>query len=93
MNNFFKGLLIAGAAPTVLNFVPVVGSALAGDDLDTAILLWLGWFLAPAAFLVTLIAGLASRTFYTTGGRAGVLTGLGLAVVTMGTTCFAMWNG
>jgi len=88
---FWKGLLIAGAAPVIMSFVPWAGAFT--SDTGTQVSLLLTWFLAPVAFVVTLIISLSSRTFRTTSGRAGVLTGLGLAIVAMGTSCFVMWNG
>jgi len=89
MNNFVKGMLISGAVPVVLGPVTAIGVRGSSDE-GVQILFGLGWWAVLIAFIVSLIAGLLSRTFRSKDGRAGVLTGIGLGVVAMGASCFAM---
>jgi hypothetical protein len=91
MNNFVKGMLISGAAPVAIG----VGAAVAyrsTSDVASQILLGMLWVLGLVAFVACLVIGLRTSVGKTRDGRAGVLAGFGLALVAMGTTCFAMLN-
>ncbi len=95
MNSFVKGLLITGLAPVAVSIVSSVGFRANLDGLpffydDNATFFAMAWLIGPVAFVVGMIAGFASPTFRTKDGRAGVLAGIGLAVVAMGASCFAM---
>ncbi len=89
MNNFIKGLILTGMVPVVAG---VVSAVVVRASLDEGVQITFGlmWWGALFVFIVTMIVGLVSRTFKTRDGRAGVLTGIGLAVVALGTSCFAM---
>ncbi len=95
MNSFVKGLLITGLVPVAVSIVSSVGFRANLDGLpffydDDATSFAVAWLIGPVTFVVGMIAGFMSPTFRTKGGRAGVLAGIGLAVVALGASCFAM---
>ena len=80
-------------APTLVLSIATAIAARSTSDLNVVIPSALAWLLAPVALLVTAIIGLSSTRFRTTReGLAGVLAGIGIAVVSLGLSCFSMWT-
>ena len=90
MNNFVKGMLISGSAPVAVGVLAAVGPLVEPGDEGALITSGMFWTGGVIVFVVCLVVGLRSRTFRTKDGKAGVLTGIGLAVVALGASCFAM---
>ena len=85
MNDFWKGLLITGAAPTVASIVAWRGWAVEGNY-GFGLL----WLLGVLLFLVCVGLGFGLSVSRSRQGKAGVLVGIDLSIVAMGTTCFGM---
>ncbi len=85
MKQFWIGLAIAGAAPIILSVVSWAGWAVKHNYA-----FWLLWPLALLLFGPCLAIGIRASIFDSRRGRAGVLVGIGLAAVALGTTCFAI---
>jgi hypothetical protein len=92
MSSFLKGFLLTGLPTLVLSIATAI-AARSTSDLNVVIPSALVWLLAPVALLVTAIIGLSGTRFRTTReGLAGVLAGIGIAVVSLGLSCFSMWT-
>ncbi len=90
MSDFIKGFLLTGIPALVVSAVSAVGTANSEFESGGWLLFLLLWLLGPLAFLVTMIIGLVNSAFGTRSARAGVLVGIGVAVISLGTSCFAL---
>jgi hypothetical protein len=89
MSDFIKGFLLTAIPATAVGIGSAVGYRTSGGfnyGLGYSFL----WLLGPLAFLVTMIVGLTAAAFKTKNARAGVLAGIGVAVVSLGVSCFTM---
>ncbi len=89
MNNFVKGLLISGAAPVAIGVAAAVAYRFT-SDISVQLELGMLWALGLVAFVACLVIGLRTSVGKTRDGRAGVLAGFALALVTLVTSCFTM---
>jgi magnesium-transporting ATPase (P-type) len=97
MSDFVKGFLLTAVPAIALSVWSSVGYYASSNRVNplyqsttdqwNAVLLWL---LGALLFLVTMIIGLRGSAFRTRGGRAGVLAGIAVAVVSLGVSCFAL---
>jgi hypothetical protein len=87
--DFVKGFLLTGIPATAIGVFTAVGYRASGG-FDNGIGYLFLWLLGPLAFIVTMIIGLVSSAFGTRSARAGVLVGIGVAVISLGTSCFAL---
>ena len=88
--DFIKSYLLTAIPATTIGVGSLIGYR-TSDGLDSGIGFLFLWLLAPVAFVVTLIIGLAVSTFRRTrAGLAGTLAGVGTAVVSLGLSCFAL---
>jgi cation transport ATPase len=90
MSDFVKGFLLTAVPAVALSVFGVVkGATSSAYDPEYVFLGF--WLLAVVAFIVTMVVGLAVPFFKNNRAtRAGVLAGIGVAVVSLGVSCFAM---
>ena len=90
--DFTKSFLLTAIPATAIGVGSLIGYSKSGG-FDAGIGFLFLWLLAPVAFVATLIVGFTVPAFRRTrAGVAGVLAGVGISVVSLGLSCFALWQ-
>ena len=91
MNDFVKGMLLTAAPALVLGVISAVG--VVNSSGENGILFLFVWLLALLALVVTTVLSLSGVFFKEKKrGRAGSLAGVGIGLVSLGLSCFAMFR-
>ncbi len=91
MSDFRKALMITAIPIVVLSLVTAVGATAGGGGIEG--IGWLFSWLIPAFLL--LIAFVAAIVFGGKGKKqiaSGIWAGVGIGIVSLGLTCFALWQ-
>jgi hypothetical protein len=90
MSNFRKALLWTAIPIIVLSVAGLTGVAVGSGDEGVEFFFGLIWFGAAFYFLGAIIALIISAVRHDRQKMAGILAGLGISIVSLGATCFAI---
>jgi hypothetical protein len=88
-HDWLKGFLLTAIPASVCAIISIAGYR-SSTDINAQIPYLFLWLLGLTAFIITITVGFRIRAFATRAGRAGLLAGIAVAVVTLGVSCFSL---
>jgi hypothetical protein len=89
VSNFRRVLLLTAIPIVALSLISVGGAAQDLESWEPG--LYGVWLLAALLFLIALVVAIVFSIRGKRGVAAGVWTGIGIGVVSLGLTCFGIW--